>query len=510
MKAKMTLVQIFVLFAWMMIGNLNILEGAELPRRSSGPALQNLSQRVRPELRRRTESPINFRTQRIPIGPTITNTRPLKSFSSSPGSRILSSGRERYVPGEIIMKLRRDTTLSGRSNIQGSREIDRRGMKSSVTGTSDLEILNQKYGVRRMDRLFQFPGARTQGFEPKGLELWRVYRLKFRSDINPEVVAREYEKLAEVEYAEPNYLYTVSLVPNDPLFSQQYALQRPPGGLDAVGAWDIEIGSSRIIIGVLDTGVDPNHEELQGRVLRGPDLVNEDSDPMDDQGHGTHISGIIAAKGNNGKGVAGMCWECRILAIKVADSSGGSTNAWIAQGIVYAANLGVQIINMSLGGFDKSKTLELAVKHANSRGVLLVAAIGNEATNRPVYPAAYPGVMAVGATDVDGSRASFSNYGNYLALMAPGVSIYSSSPRNSYQTLSGTSMSTAFVSGVATLILSKNSSLSASQVRQILIGSTDDIGISGKDDITGYGRVNARKALGGSGVVSRYSGPTNF
>jgi len=279
--------------------------------------------------------------------------------------------------------------------------------------------------------------------------------------------------------------------------------------MDAVGAWDIETGSSRILVGLLDTGVDYNHEELQGRVLKGPDFVNNDSDPRDDQGHGTHIAGIIAARGNNGRGVAGVCWSCRILAIKVADASGAATNAWIAQGILYAANQGAQVINLSLGGSDPSKTLELAVRYANSRGALLVAAIGNEATSQPVYPAAYPGVIAVGATEVDGNRASFSNFGGYLSLMAPGISIYSTYPNNNYQALSGTSMSAALVSGTAALVLSKNPTLSGHQVRRLLIASADDLGTRGKDNLTGYGQVNARKALSG-GVASPYPGISSF
>jgi thermitase len=321
--------------------------------------------------------------------------------------------------------------------------------------------------------------------------------------VSPETVAEDYEKLAEVEYAEPNYLYTVSLTPNDPLFSRQYGLQRSPGGVDAVGAWDTETGDSRILIGLIDTGVDYNHEDLKGRIVKGPDYINDDSDPMDDNGHGTHLAGTIAAKGNNGKGVAGLCWSCRVLAIKVADSAGTATNAAIARGIVYAASHGAQVINLSLGGTDRSKTLELAVKYANSRGTILIAAIGNESTSQAIYPAAYPGVIAVGATDTNGNRAPFSNYGNYLSLMAPGVSIQSSYPNNRYQALSGTSMSAGFVSGIAALILSKNSSLSNTQVRNTLSSSADDISTLGKDSLTGYGRVNARKALGG-GLVSGY------
>lgn len=511
MKTKTILIPIIYLFVWIFIWNISFLESAELPRVPSSTAFQSLSQMARPEFRRRTESFLGPRIEQVPTNPTIRGNPyvpevpvrrsplPFTQTAPVPMSRIQSRGTGRYVPGEIIIKLRRDV------NIQGFREGPPSWRVRTSSASPGLESLNRRYSVRSMDKLFQAPDFRIQSNAPRGLELWRIYRLRFRSDLNPEEVARDYERLAEVEYAEPNYIYTISFIPNDPLFPRQYALQRSQSGIDAVEAWDIETGSSRIMVGLLDTGVDYNHEDLKGRIVKGPNFVNEGSDPMDDQGHGTHIAGIIAARGNNGKGVAGLCWSCQVMAIKVADVSGASTNAWIAQGLVYAVNHGTQIVNLSLGGFDPSKTLEQAVRYANSRNVVLVAAIGNESTSQAVYPAAYPGVIAVGATDVNGGRASFSNFGDYLFLMAPGVSILSTYRGNSYQGLSGTSMSAGFISGVAALILSKNPSLSSSQVRRILAASTDDLGTFGKDPETGYGKINAYKALGGGAVsMSNY------
>jgi thermitase len=247
-------------------------------------------------------------------------------------------------------------------------------------------------------------------------------------------------------------------------------------------------------VAVVDTGVDYTHEDLAGTVRKGYDFVNDDTDAMDDQGHGTHVAGTIAATLNNNKGVVGVSPNVvRILAVKVC-GVGGCTWSNVASGIVYAADKQARVINLSLGGPESSQTLKDAVNYAWNKGVLLACAAGNEGAGDPLYPAAYKRCLAVAATDENDARASFSQYAPD-GVAAPGVSILSSLPGNNYESWSGTSMATPHVAGLAALLFSQNPNRTNRRVREIIQGTTDDIGTAGKDPIFGYGRINASKAV---------------
>nr|MBC7244656.1 S8 family serine peptidase [Chloroflexota bacterium] len=309
-----------------------------------------------------------------------------------------------------------------------------------------------------------------------------------------------YRANSRVAYAEPDYLAYGTLTPNDPYYS---SMQYGPQKIQADRAWDITTGSPTVIVAVVDSGADFQHPDLQGKLIAGWDFINNDADPTDDHGHGTHVAGIVGAVTNNGEGIAGIGYQTRLLIVKVLDDSNGGTYSGIAQGIIYAADHGASIINLSLGGTAFSQTLLDAVEYTWSRGVLLVAAAGNYASSSPFYPASFEHVMAVAATDADDNRWSSSNYGNYISVSAPGVNIYSTNWNKTsgtgYAYRTGTSMATPHVSGMAALLLAQDPSRSNAQLWSIIESTADDLGAVGWDPYYGYGRVNAYRAVGGEG-----------
>ena len=303
--------------------------------------------------------------------------------------------------------------------------------------------------------------------------------------------AEELRRNGLVKNIELDSRVEASYIPNDPSWPDQWGPQK----IEASAAWDKTIGSSSVLVAIVDTGIDYTHEELAANyVPLGYDWVNNDTDPIDDHGHGTHCAGIVAAKINNALGIAGLA-QVRIMAEKVLGSDGGGWDSWVAAGIVHATDCGAEIISMSLVGSEWSDLMHDAVQYASSQGVLVVAAAGNTGTTSPGYPAAYEEVVAVSATDQSDNLAWFSTFGEWIDLSAPGVDIYSTVLGNSYAYFSGTSMACPHVSGVAALAWSVYPNCTANQIRWILEHTTDDLGYPGFDRMYGNGRVNARKAV---------------
>lgn len=300
------------------------------------------------------------------------------------------------------------------------------------------------------------------------------------------------------EFAEPDYIANVILTPNDPYYSA-YEWHLPK--VSAPTAWDTTTGSASVTVAVVDSGVQANHPDLSGRVLAGYDFVNSDYDPSDDNGHGTAVAGVAAAKGNDGVGVAGAAWDVSILPVKVMNSSGSGSYSAIANGITYAADNGARVINLSLGGTSSSTTLKSAVSYAWNKGCVIIAAAGNNGSSTTVYPAAYPNVVAVSATTSSDTLASFSSYGSFVDLSAPGQNITTSWLNSSYITISGTSFSSPLTAGVAALAISLNPSLSNTQVVSLLTANTDDLGAAGYDIYFGAGRLNAAKVIAAAAPV---------
>ncbi|MSP12505.1 MAG: hypothetical protein EXR62_06055 [Chloroflexi bacterium] len=311
-----------------------------------------------------------------------------------------------------------------------------------------------------------------------------------------------------VEFAEPNYLAYISGAPNDASFAQQWALTK----IQAAQAWDLGTGDPNIIVGVVDTGADFSHPDLAGKLVPGYNFVANSSNPQDDHGHGTHVSGITAAATNNGIGIAGVGYNVRVMPLKALSASGSGSHGDIANAIIYGADHGVRVINMSLGGSSTSATLQDAVNYAYNKGVTIVTAAGNDNSSVPSYPGGYPNVIAVASTDSSDLKSSFSNYGSNISVAAPGSGILSSVVGGGYQAWSGTSMASPNVAGLVALIISAKPSLTNSQVRQIIQNSADDLGSPGWDQYFGYGRINAYKAMvqatSGNPVPTATSTPT--
>ena len=297
-----------------------------------------------------------------------------------------------------------------------------------------------------------------------------------------------------VEYAEPNYMAHVAQTPNDPYYSQQWGVQ----DIHADLAWDKVTASQRakVTIAVLDTGINFNHEDLQAGIVPGYNFIDNNNNPLDGHGHGTHVAGIAAAIVNNGKGIAGIAGGAKIMPVKVMDDSGSGDYAVIINGIKYAADHGAKVISMSLGGPGSSQAMQDAVDYAISRGVSVVAASGNS-NSSVAFPGNCIGVITVGAVSSNNQRASFSNYGPEMDVVAPGVNIISSYKEgaSSYTSMSGTSMATPFVSGVVALVRAANPSLAPREVTKIIDQATTDLGTAGFDNYYGYGLTDANKAV---------------
>ncbi|MBW7454505.1 S8 family peptidase [Paenibacillus sepulcri] len=319
----------------------------------------------------------------------------------------------------------------------------------------------------------------------------------FRSKLmDAESMMDYFKRTWQPEYVEPHYLYMTNdiapIIPNDALYSE-YQWNLP--SIETEKGWTLSKGSERVLVAILDTGVQADHPDLQGKTVDGINLVSEDDPPEDDVGHGTHVAGIIAANVNNGEGVAGLSWYNKLMPVKVLDASGAGSTYTVAQGIIWATDNGAKVINMSLGNYAEAEFLHDAVKYAYDHDVVLVAASGNDNTDRPGYPAAYPEVFGVASTDADGSRSSFSNFGDYIDVAAPGASIASTYPGSQYAALSGTSMASPHVAALAGLIRSINPDLTNVEVMDIMRKSATDLGDKGKDNYFGYGQIDIVQAL---------------
>ncbi|MFN8598048.1 MAG: S8 family peptidase [Anaerolineae bacterium] len=298
-----------------------------------------------------------------------------------------------------------------------------------------------------------------------------------------------------------------------------YAAQQLPylSVMHVPEAWSITTGDSRPVA-VIDTGIDVIHPDLTSKVWSNPDeipgngldddgngyvddaigwnFVSNTNNVQDNHSHGSHVSGSIAATTNNGIGIAGLAWSNPIMPIKALGSNATGTWSNIAAAIIYAADEGARVINLSLGDAAiPPQTVRLAVSYAQSKGSLLIAAAGNSGTGQVDYPAALPGVLAVASTELDDTRSDFSNYGSELDVSAPGRNIFSASSTGAYYENSGTSMSTAHVSGLAALIWSVRPDYTACAVANTITTTAQDTGPIGWDQQLGWGRINAFAAV---------------
>lgn len=324
--------------------------------------------------------------------------------------------------------------------------------------------------------------------------------------------------MAITRYIEPDSIVYALNTPNDPLFSQQSGIER----LQVPLVWDLTTGSKNVVIAVSDTGVSLTHEDLNGNIwynmkevpgngvdddnngfiddTNGWNFHANNNNPNDEQGHGSHVSGILGAEGDNGMGIAGINWNVSIMPVQFLGPDGsGSTSAGIST-IIYAADNGARVLNASWGGPSASQALQDAIDYATSKGMLVVVAASNSSEDNdedPAYPAAYPnaGMVTVASSQSNGSLSSFSNYGHISTdLAAPGSSILSSTPGNRYQRFNGTSMASPMVAGVAGLILSLYPDTDVIKLRNALFNGVDLYG-SYQGKLATGGELNAQKAI---------------
>jgi len=356
----------------------------------------------------------------------------------------------------------------------------------------------------------------------------KIYRLKISSPFDPLYVSAKLAKLSEIEWAEPLYLREIVHTPNDPKLTIQHGLTN----VQAEAAWDISKGNSNIIIAIVDTGVDWNHEDLAANIWLNDDPINgvdddqngfvddirgwdfggldgtADNDPVEDTpSHGTHVAGISAATTNNSTGVAGLGYNLTIMPVKTSRHDlGDNIIAYGYEGITYAADNGADIINCSWGGFGYSNAEQEVINYAVSKGSVVVCAAGNDGKNDVIFPAAYDGVLSVGNTNRNDELSTSSNYGRDLDVCAPGSSIYSTwqSSAQPYIYLSGTSMASPLAAGLAGLVIDQFPNYTPLQIiEQIRINADNIDNLNpGKENLLGSGRINAYKAVSNRNVKS--------
>ncbi|HEY0728338.1 MAG TPA: S8 family peptidase [Pyrinomonadaceae bacterium] len=386
-----------------------------------------------------------------------------------------------------------------------------------------IDALTSRFNDRVEDRIENAPG-------------WES--IDDQDDIDPTLAVAQYLAQPEVEYAEPNYAIELDafesalppIHPSDPRFEDQWALANSGqrGGkqgadISAMHAWLTTTGSDKVVVAVLDSGVDYTHEDLAPNMWKRPasiapyqdaqlgtiededgfNAIDNAGDPMDENGHGTHCAGIIGAEGGNNLGITGVNWKVRIMPLKFMNAGGFGTTKDAIEAINYVidrkkAGVNVRIISASWGGTQRSRALQEVIQKAYENDILFVAAAGNSTVNNdrsPHYPSSYPNVLSVAALDRNDQLAKFSNWGvKSVAVAAPGVDILSTWLGNAYEEKSGTSMATPVVSGIAALIVAENPRISVDQLKKRLLASTDPI-VALKGKTATGGRVNAAKAL---------------
>ncbi|MCE7984072.1 MAG: hypothetical protein DYG89_23100 [Caldilinea sp. CFX5] len=410
-----------------------------------------------------------------------------------------------YAPGVVIVKVKPGVRLATKPGIVTGNAL-------VSANNSDLAPVLQASGVRGAESLFTAGGAETARVAGVDNPLARIYRLHLAADANVSTAVELLRTSAAVEYAEPDYLAQAALIPNDPMWGNQWALSK----INAPAAWDVTQGAATTIIALIDSGIDPAHPDLVGKLWQNDDIagngidddqngkiddsngwnfVTEANNVADLNGHGTQVAGVAGASTNNGLGVAGLCWHCPLMPVVAMQANGVANYSTIANAVVYAAANGASVINLSLGGYADSSLLREAIREAATTAVI-VAAAGNDDSVTPFYPAAYPEVIAVAATGATDQKAIFSNYGPWVDLAAPGELIQTTTISD-YTASSGTSVATPLVAGVAGLLKSHHPDWSPALITWQLLNTgapVDGMNPTYAGQL-GHGRLDAGAAL---------------
>ncbi len=405
----------------------------------------------------------------------------------------------------------------------GDRIIVKYKNNSNITLNKITNKLTEKFGITVINNTFKTQEHTTA----QAKELAKIFTLKYSRPYNPLYVIKKIKEVHDVEWAEPFYLYQPAIIPNDQKFldsTQTNLLQ-----ISAEKAWDITTGNDTIIIAIVDTGIDWDHPDLENNIwinkneianngidddhngfvddIRGWDFGGlngtSDNNPNEDKAdHGTHVAGIAGAVTNNSIGIASIGYNCKIMAVKTSQNNIRQKNGialivYGYQGIIYAADNGAKVINCSWGGYGYSSANQEAINYAVSKGALVVAAAGNDNKSDPFFPADYNGVLSVASVNSSDIHSSFSNYGTSVDVSAPGEQIYSTWYNNSYTQLTGTSMASPLVAGLAGLVTNEFPNFNPLQIAEQIRVNTDKINNINTDYnyLIGSGRINAYKTL---------------
>jgi thermitase len=306
-----------------------------------------------------------------------------------------------------------------------------------------------------------------------------------------EFIRESLQQTGLFDFVEPDYYAHTAADPNDPSYNAQWHLRKIGGSQ----AWSMTTGSASVVVAVVDSGVYSQHPDLAGKLVPGWNFVKDNADTSDVLGHGTAVAGTVAAATNNGIGVAGVTWASRVMPLVVVDPSDYAAYSDVAAAIQYAADHGVRVINVSIGGGSPSAALQKAVDYAWNRGALVFASAMNSSVSTPYYPAACTHAVAVSATDANDRLASFSNFGSWITLSAPGTNILTTANGGGYGYWSGTSFASPIAAGVAALILAANPTLTNDALLTLMKDTADHPGEQAFDTYFGWGRVNAYRAI---------------
>jgi len=435
-----------------------------------------------------------------------------------------------YVPGVVIVEVKQGINLAK----------DPKGKPSHLykTNSTYLDADLSPLGVSSVTPLLT--AGQTNELQNKGggtSPLARIYKIRLKPGTDIDNVVAELSANPDVVFAEPDYIAYPADIPNlnhaptssrlspalavqqltidDPLYSQQWGMAK----INIEGAWSATYGAPTVTIAVIDSGIDLTHVDLQNNLWTNPgeiagngidddsngyiddvngwNFVFSSNDVWDDNGHGTLVAGVAAAIGGNGAGIVGVCPECRIMPVKVMQASGAANYSDIAAGVLYAAQKGAKVINLSLGGYANSNTLKNAIDTAvNTYGVAVVAGAGNDNLDTPFYPAAYDNVLAVAGTAEDDTKLDFSNYAAWVDVSAPAVNIRTTALGGDWANGSGTSIASPFAAGLAGLLRTLHPDWSANLIRAQIVHTTDNIESANPAYIgmLGSGRINAQTA----------------
>ena len=398
-------------------------------------------------------------------------------------------------------------TISSYAYVDQSEVSKKFELEKQILQTKDSQqeyIVKFKKGVSEEIKKSKLSSFSSQKVGSSNLGLFKI---SGQNAVEKTINEFKVQNSKEIEYIIPNYKRKVFLTPNDIDIHYQWGIKK----IDLEKAWDYTTGSKSTVVAVIDSGVDLSHPDLQGQIVGGYNFIFRDTDIYDINGHGTFVSGIIGASTDNNLGICGVNWDVKIMPLQAVYGDGSIYDSDVIDAIIFAADNGADVINLSLGGPQTSAAIQNAIDYAIARNVTVVAAVGNDGNSTLNYPAACTGVIGVGSTNSYDSVSSFSQRNSSVDIVAPGEGITSTCITTSgYATTSGTSFSAPHVSGVAALLLSIDPKLTPSQITNILQSSSIDLGTPGRDDQYGYGRLDSFMAVKSTlKPISSIDTPTN-